>query len=231
MTSNPPPMPGIDTLPSATAHFRQAVPEASEKAAASAIVSSVAPTAVVNPAIPTSVVTAADPLPNKPPGTNNPKPGVLWVPTVNFSSRNGAAIKTIWIHAAGSLKADLVLNWFQYPESHTSTHYVIGWSGQIMQLVADDFRAWHQPEENSHSLGIDICATEEQIMNGIQGSILKSLVLWLMQEYAIESAQIKTDALFLFQAVAETFEDWVKTIKPPELTPVEVPTISEIPQI
>jgi len=63
-------------------------------------------------------------------------------PSPNQSSRNGAPITLIVLHATvGDYKSALA--WLTNPKSKASTHYLIRKDGYIAQLVPDDRAAWH----------------------------------------------------------------------------------------
>lgn len=211
MATNVPSMPDLYAVPdSATSHFNKdgkGSPRSSGEHMERQAEQMRAQPSV--PRVETATVSSASlPLVGKPPGTHNAKPVTLWIPTTNFSSRNQVLIKSIWIHSASVVNSQQVTDWFQDSQSHVSGHYVIGWSGQLIQLVADDFAAWHLAGENANSISIDVCATEDQVANGMQGASLVSLVLWLIAEYLIAPEDIKTDAPFLFQGYADSFERW-----------------------
>ncbi len=63
-------------------------------------------------------------------------------PSPNHSSRNGADISMLVLHATvGSYASSLA--WLTNPASQVSTHYLIRKDGYIAQLVPDNLAAWH----------------------------------------------------------------------------------------
>ncbi len=85
----------------------------------------------------------------------------------NHSSRNGARIELIVLHAtAGSYASSLA--WLCNPASKVSTHYLIRKDGHIAQLVSDIFAAWHAGK--SEWRGLD----SEQIQEGSLGIELEN---------------------------------------------------------
>ena len=93
--------------------------------------------------------------------------GVLFISheykSPNTSSREGAAIRCIILHATvGSLKS--AIDWLTNPATEVSSHYLIGKDGAIYQLVPDELRAHHAGKSawrgtadvNDFSIGIEL---------------------------------------------------------------------------
>ena len=60
----------------------------------------------------------------------------------NYSSREGHKIVAIVNHiTAGSF--DGAVSWLCNPESQASAHYVVSRKGEVVQLVKDEYKAWH----------------------------------------------------------------------------------------
>ena len=84
------------------------------------------------------------------------RPTTTWTPAYsgNYSSGRSARIDTVVIHTIeGSAQAGI--SWFQNSSSNVSAHYVIAYSGQIFQCVADSNTAWHVIGWNSRSIGLE----------------------------------------------------------------------------
>ncbi|MDX2263675.1 MAG: N-acetylmuramoyl-L-alanine amidase [Hyphomicrobiales bacterium] len=86
-------------------------------------------------------------------------------PSPNFEPRRpGAAIDILLLHYTGMACCDKAVSWLAAPESRVSSHYVIDEDGVIIQMVAEDMRAWHAgvahwagvDDVNSHSIGVEI---------------------------------------------------------------------------
>lgn len=68
------------------------------------------------------------------------------------------------LHYTGMESVDGALAWLTTPESEVSCHYLVDEQGRIMQLVAEEMRAWHagkshwagDDDVNSCSIGIEI---------------------------------------------------------------------------
>ena len=68
------------------------------------------------------------------------------------------------LHYTGMPSAEGALAWLRNPESQVSSHYFVGEDGEVIQLVAEDKRAWHagvgvwkgERDLNSASIGIEI---------------------------------------------------------------------------
>jgi N-acetylmuramoyl-L-alanine amidase len=90
-------------------------------------------------------------------------PGLSQSPSPNFDTRS-AAISLLVLHYTGMATAQEALLRLQDPQAKVSCHYVVLEGGQIIQLVAEDKRAWHAgvahwrgiSDVNSASIGIEI---------------------------------------------------------------------------
>ncbi len=68
------------------------------------------------------------------------------------------------LHYTGMPSAEGALAWLRNPRSEVSSHYFVGEDGEVIQLVAEDKRAWHagvgvwkgERDLNSASIGIEI---------------------------------------------------------------------------
>ncbi len=88
-----------------------------------------------------------------------------FVPSPNFGERRGRhGIDMIVLHYTGCPSAEAALLWMCCRDSQVSAHYLVDEDGEIIQLVAEEARAWHagvacwEDEEdiNSRSIGIEI---------------------------------------------------------------------------
>lgn len=68
------------------------------------------------------------------------------------------------LHYTGMASCERAIDWLSRPESRVSCHYVIDTDGRIIQMVAEDQRAWHaglavwagETDINSRSIGFEI---------------------------------------------------------------------------
>ncbi len=130
-------------------------------------------------------------------GVSEPE-NVTWISSPHNSSRPaGQVIDSIVIHTTeGSFSSSGVVAWFQNPSSKVSSHYILDNEGEIIQMVADDRKAWHATYYNSRSIGIDFCGkasdpdtfTEENMDSMIE------LVAWLCYLYGIPAVHPSGDA-------------------------------------
>jgi len=68
---------------------------------------------------------------------------IIWKPSPNFSAgRKGRSIIAIVDHITAGSAAGAIA-WLSNPASQASAHYVVAKSGGIVQLVAEENRAWH----------------------------------------------------------------------------------------
>lgn len=85
--------------------------------------------------------------------------------------KGGNTKRLLVVHHTGSRKATTfqnIINFFK-KRDYISIHYVVGYKGEITQLVAEDDRAWHAGKSawdglvnlNHHSIGIEVLSDGE----------------------------------------------------------------------
>lgn len=83
----------------------------------------------------------------------------------NWSLRPpGVIIDTIVLHDTGGKTAESALRWFENPQAHVSSHYVVDLDGTLYRPVREDDKAWHagqsalwgETDLNQCSIGIEI---------------------------------------------------------------------------
>ena len=88
-----------------------------------------------------------------------------FLPSPNHGERRGyARPDSVIMHYTGMATGQGALDWLRDPKSELSSHYVVAEYGEIVQLVAEDRRAWHagvgvwkgERDLNSASIGIEI---------------------------------------------------------------------------
>ncbi|QQA41592.1 N-acetylmuramoyl-L-alanine amidase [Pelagovum pacificum] len=89
----------------------------------------------------------------------------LWHPSPNFGARRGGALPDmIVLHFTAMESCDAARDRLCAPEHEVSSHYLISAEGALLQLVAEDQRAWHAgagawgpvTDVNSRSIGIEL---------------------------------------------------------------------------
>lgn len=86
-----------------------------------------------------------------------------WVPSPNADERP-ATPDIIVIHYTDMASARAAVAWLTNPESRVSAHYLIGADGAVVQMVAEERRAWHAGVShwdgtdsiNARSIGIEL---------------------------------------------------------------------------
>ncbi len=123
---------------------------------------------------------------------------ITWNPSPHYSSRPaGQTIDAIVIHTTeGSFTSGGVVSWFQNPNSKVSSHYILDHDGAIIQMVADDKKAWHATYYNSRSIGIDFCgkASDPDTFTDPNMDALIDQVAWLCYKYDIPAVHPTGDA-------------------------------------
>ena len=125
------------------------------------------------------------------------KPPVIWKPSPNESSREGADIDTVVLHHTASNNTAADLATLRSRSAEVSAHYLIGRDGKIYQLVKDGRKAWHagvsalrgdtSPSVNARSIGIEITNAGDgrTPFTEKQYQALEKLVPWLMKTYKV----------------------------------------------
>lgn len=119
------------------------------------------------------------------------KPPCVWIPSPNYSSRNGDRITNIIIHHTESFDLNGTVAWFRNPASRVSAHYVMDLDGSIVQMVRDADKAWHCYANNSYTIGIEV--VHANAMGHIKPAQEKALILLcksLMAEYGVSKAGV-----------------------------------------
>ncbi|MEM6464485.1 MAG: N-acetylmuramoyl-L-alanine amidase [Pseudomonadota bacterium] len=91
-------------------------------------------------------------------------PGAALRPSPNFGERRRGPPDMLVLHYTGMDSADDALAWLCSDRSEVSAHYFVYEDGRIVQMVAEDKRAWHagasfwkgERDNNSRSIGIEI---------------------------------------------------------------------------
>lgn len=122
-------------------------------------------------------------------------------PSPKFSSRRGATIDMIVMHYTTTHTAQQAIDTLTIGERQASAHYVVDRNGDIYQLVKDEFKAWHAPQVNSRSIGIEHVATPGQAMSKEQSEASAQLVKYLCQKHHIKPENV-TGHKFTGQATA-----------------------------
>ncbi len=130
-------------------------------------------------------------------GISEPE-NITWKESPHFSSRPSTqSIDAIVLHTTeGSFTSNGVVSWFQNPESNVSSHFIVDYEGEIIQMVDIDKKAWHATYYNSRSIGIDFCgkAGDPDTFNDLNMEAMVELVAWLCYTYDIPAIHPSGDA-------------------------------------
>jgi len=88
----------------------------------------------------------------------------LFIASPNFDERGESPVDVLVLHYTGMPEEEAALTRLCDPEAKVSSHYVVRENGEIVQLVAEDKRAWHAgvsrwreaTDLNARSIGIEI---------------------------------------------------------------------------
>ena len=131
-----------------------------------------------------------------------PKITYKYSPNFNKFKRNKKSIKFLIIHYTGMKKENEAINRLINIQSEVSSHYFIKYDGKILQLVPDNYVAWHAGKSmwhkkkliNNHSIGIEISNPGHN--HGYikykkkQINALTSLLFYLKKNYKISTKNI-----------------------------------------
>jgi N-acetylmuramoyl-L-alanine amidase len=115
----------------------------------------------------------------------------------NYNDRPlGAEIKFVIIHYTGMETAEEALSTLCDPEAEVSSHYFISEDGECLQLVDDQYRAWHAGFSywqglnhlNHYSIGIELVNPGDRPFADAQIDSLIELCLQLKSKYNIAPA-------------------------------------------
>lgn len=126
-------------------------------------------------------------LPGGPPGAHE------WVPSPNHGARRP---NYVVLHQTGKPSLDDALLTLTNPLKSVSAHYLIGRDGRILQLVAEEARAWHAgaswwgglTDLNSASIGIELDNDGAEPFAEAQIAALLPLLADLKTRYRIPAA-------------------------------------------
>lgn len=84
------------------------------------------------------------------------KPECKFIESPHFEKGSNRTIRYVVLHTVeGSLQG--CVSWFRNPKSQVSAHFVVGFSGEIVQMVREEDIAWHAGNRryNQESIGIE----------------------------------------------------------------------------
>lgn len=126
-----------------------------------------------------------------------------WCPAVNFEPRrNDARAYILLLHYTGMENAQKAKDWLCSEESRVSCHYLIDENGHIVQMVAEEMRAWHaghaywsgETDINSVSIGIEIHnpghGRDYSVFPELQMQALEALSLDILARHDIQPRHV-----------------------------------------
>jgi N-acetyl-anhydromuramyl-L-alanine amidase AmpD len=119
------------------------------------------------------------------------KPAIKsFIPSPNYSSRNGACIDMIVLHCTTSASVEGTISWFLDRSSQVSAHYIVDLNGDVYQMVRDEFSAWHAKASNARSIGIEHVGAANGHLTDAQSIASAQLVRWATSAYGISVANV-----------------------------------------
>lgn len=126
-------------------------------------------------------------------------PAAFWHPSPNFGERReGALPDMIVLHYTAMSDTGEARDWLCNPEAEVSAHYLISTTGDLIQMVSEDMRAWHAgagrwgtvEDVNSRSIGIEITNTGSQPFSEPQMDALEGVMRRIMARWAIRPERV-----------------------------------------
>ncbi|MGH1447672.1 MAG: N-acetylmuramoyl-L-alanine amidase [Cognatishimia sp.] len=126
-------------------------------------------------------------------------PTINQKPSPNFGPRrDGARPSLVVVHYTAMATAEAACNTLCNPETEVSAHYLISSAGDVIQLVAEEMRAWHAgagqwgeiTDVNSHSIGIELDNLGTHPFAEPQMAALETLLQGIMQRWDIPASGV-----------------------------------------
>jgi hypothetical protein len=112
-------------------------------------------------------------------------PSLKFVPSPNYSSRNGARISKIVVHMTEGVYAGAVA-WFARKASQVSAHLVMKADGsEVAQCVALGDKAWHVCNFNPTTIGIEGEGFTAKGFDETWAKTMGRIVAWLLKRYGL----------------------------------------------
>lgn len=118
----------------------------------------------------------------------------LWHPSPNFGPRrDGLRPRLVMLHYTAMASCTAARDWLCNPVSEVSAHFLIDRDGTLIQMVAEQDRAWHAgagswhgcSDVNSASIGIELANTGAEPFAAPQMNRLEHVLRSLLHRYAI----------------------------------------------
>ncbi|MGP9789905.1 N-acetylmuramoyl-L-alanine amidase [Roseinatronobacter sp. NSM] len=125
--------------------------------------------------------------------------GAQWHPSPNFGPRrNGLRPELLVLHYTGMASTDAALARLCDPAFEVSAHYLISPEGHIIQMVAEDQRAWHagagqwcgKGDINSRSVGVELANRGDGPFPNPQMTALEGLMRQVMARWGIAAVNV-----------------------------------------
>ena len=122
-----------------------------------------------------------------------------WHPSPNFGPRrDGLRPELIVLHYTAMDCCQRARDWLCTPEAEVSAHYLISERGEVIQMVAEEMRAWHagaggwggSGDVNSRSIGVELANSGAQPFPEPQMVALESLLAGVMSRWTIGPAGV-----------------------------------------
>jgi N-acetyl-anhydromuramyl-L-alanine amidase AmpD len=112
----------------------------------------------------------------------------VWIPSPNYSSRGGSAVRLCVIHTAeGATTIESLGSWFANPSAEVSSHVGIDDKpGTVGEYVRADQKSWCAANANPYSIQAELCgfAAWSPAEWQAHGTMLETCAAWIAEECA-----------------------------------------------
>lgn len=115
---------------------------------------------------------------------------------VDGDSRRGEkleAVRNIVVHYVGNpgTTAKANRNWFANPESDTSSHFIVGLEGEVIQCIPLNEKSSATNERNSDTISVEVCHPDESgKFSEVTRKSLIRLLTWLCEKYDFDEESL-----------------------------------------
>ncbi len=115
---------------------------------------------------------------------------------IDGASRRGEKLDTvrnIAVHYVGNPGTSAMANrnWFASPESDTSSHFIVGLEGEVIQCIPLEEKSSATNERNRDTISVEVCHPEESgKFSDVTRDSLVRLLAWLCGEFDLTEEEI-----------------------------------------
>lgn len=121
------------------------------------------------------------------------EPELLEVDGVSRRGEKLEAVRDIALHYVGNPGTTAIANrnWFADPASETSSHFIVGLEGEVIQCIPLDEKSSATNERNRDTISVEVCHPDDsgKFSETTRRSVVR-LLAWLCKEYGLTEENI-----------------------------------------